>query len=65
MLFMACELSRPEVASIVRHLLKGCPECSRRTRQLWRFGDEALLKLPKKGVPAEAADVPASPETPI
>ena len=37
--FMRSELPRAEVASIVRHLLKGCPQCVQVTRRLWSLGD--------------------------
>ena len=39
--FMSGELPRPEAASIVRHLLKGCPQCVQVTRRLWYLGDRA------------------------
>jgi len=63
--FMLGTLRGIEARIVVRHLLTGCQQCLKVTRQLWRFGDEALLKLPKKRVPGEATGVPARPETPI
>ena len=36
--FMTSQLHRSEVRRVIRHLLMGCPVCSRVTRQLWRFG---------------------------
>lgn len=60
---MALDLSRPEAALVVRHLLTGCPQCLQVTRQLWRLGDETLL--PKERVPPKAQGVPAPPETGI
>jgi len=38
--FMAGELTPEEVREVVRHLLGGCPICTRETRKLWRFGEE-------------------------
>jgi hypothetical protein len=38
--FMAGRLTPEEVRGIVRHLLGGCPICTRETRKLWRFGEE-------------------------
>lgn len=38
---MTSALSRSEAALIIRHLLKGCPECAQVTRQLWRLENEA------------------------
>lgn len=35
---MTGELSRPKTRAVVRHLLGGCPTCSRETRRLWRLG---------------------------
>ncbi len=43
--FMADDLPWSEAALVIRHLLKGCPKCVRVTRQLWRFGDEALASI--------------------
>jgi hypothetical protein len=37
--FMRGELSRAEVAGIVRHLVTGCPRCVEVTRKLWRRGE--------------------------
>ncbi|MBW8874024.1 MAG: hypothetical protein JF614_03605 [Acidobacteria bacterium] len=34
--FLRSELPRPQVASIVRHLLTGCPQCREVTGRLWR-----------------------------
>lgn len=39
--FMRGELKGPELSRIVRHLLTGCPACSRVTRRLWGLGDNA------------------------
>ena len=36
--FMTGKLSKPEAAAIVRHLLKGCPQCVQVTRRLWNLG---------------------------
>lgn len=36
--FMTNRLSRPETARVLRHLLRGCPQCSRVTGRLWRLG---------------------------
>lgn len=41
--FLRGELSRPEVAQVVRHLLTGCPSCLQVTRRLWDLGDRAPL----------------------
>ena len=41
--FLRGELSRPEVARVVRHLLTGCPACLQVTRRLWDLGDRAPL----------------------
>ena len=40
--FMAGDLPRAEARAVVRHLLRGCPICSRETSELWRLGDERL-----------------------
>jgi hypothetical protein len=45
--FMQGRLSREETRNVVRHLLTGCPECLQVTRPLWRFGDQARLKMRK------------------
>ena len=37
--FVGGELSPTEVRVIVRHLLRGCPDCSRITRRLWNLGE--------------------------
>ena len=37
--FMRGELSGPACRIIVRHLLAGCPQCSRVTGRLWSFGE--------------------------
>jgi hypothetical protein len=37
--FMSGKLPPSEVASIIRHLLKGCPQCVRVTHPLWCLGD--------------------------
>jgi hypothetical protein len=37
--FMTGELSRREERAVVRHLLRGCSECTRVTRSLWNLGD--------------------------
>ena len=47
--FMRGQLSRPEAAVIVRHLLSQCPQCVAVTRKTWRLGDpppglEALIR---------------------
>jgi hypothetical protein len=63
--FLLGEASRAEAREIVRHLLTGCPQCLQVTRPLWRFGDEARLKISGAGAPAGAGPdgVPANPET--
>ena len=37
------ELSGPEVALVVRHLLAGCTRCLAVTRRLWALGERAPL----------------------
>lgn len=32
-------LSPVDARAVVRHLLKGCPTCTRETRKLWSFGE--------------------------
>ena len=41
--FMCLELSRAEVAPLVRHLLTGCTRCRAVTRRLWALGEMAPL----------------------
>ncbi len=41
---MRRELSRPEVAFIVRHLLTGCARCLRVTRQVWALGEPESMR---------------------
>jgi hypothetical protein len=53
--FMRGESPQAEARLILRHLLTGCPQCLQVTRPLWRFGDEALLRLPEAGA-THAAD---------
>lgn len=36
---MSLALPGPEVSAVVRHLLKGCPECAQVTRRLWCLGE--------------------------
>ncbi|MBW8875933.1 MAG: hypothetical protein JF614_13285 [Acidobacteria bacterium] len=50
--FMRAESPRAEACAVVRHLLTRCPQCLQVTRQLWRLGEEALLKRRKGRVPA-------------
>lgn len=42
--FMRDELARSEVTSIVRHLLTGCFQCLRTTRQLWHEPSRSCVK---------------------
>lgn len=44
---------RPECRKIVRHLLAGCPLCTRITRQLWALGDP-----PAEWAEADGSDLP-------
>lgn len=44
--FMTGELASPETRAVVRHLLSGCPTCTRETRRLWSFGEERPLAVP-------------------
>ena len=37
--FMSGKLPQSEVALIVRHLLKGCPQCAQVTHPLWCLGE--------------------------
>lgn len=39
--FVACRLPPSETRAVVRHLLRGCPDCSRETRRLWSFASES------------------------
>jgi hypothetical protein len=39
--FVACRLPPSETRAVVRHLLRGCPVCSRETRRLWSFANES------------------------
>jgi hypothetical protein len=39
--FVACRLPPSETRAVVRHLLRGCPVCSRETRRLWSFASES------------------------
>jgi hypothetical protein len=57
--FMQGRLSREEARNVVRHLLTRCPQCLQVTRQLWRLGAEARLKL-RNGAGLE---IPARTET--
>ena len=41
--FMRLELSGPEVAQIICHLLAGCTRCLAVTRRLWALGERAPL----------------------
>jgi hypothetical protein len=62
--FMQCGLSRAEAKTVLRHLLTNCPQCLQVTRQLWRLGDEARLKIRKRRVPAlELGIIPDEGET--
>jgi hypothetical protein len=47
--FLRGELSRSEVAKVVRHLLAGCPACQQVTRRLWDLGDRAPLDMEGEG----------------
>jgi hypothetical protein len=38
--FISGDLPRTEVASIVRHMLTGCPQCLQVTRQLWELMEQ-------------------------
>lgn len=40
---MRLELSRPEVALVVRHLLTGCTRCLTVTHRLWALGEQVPL----------------------
>jgi hypothetical protein len=40
--FLRGELPRREVASVVRHLLRGCRSCQAVTGEIWSFGEERL-----------------------
>jgi hypothetical protein len=62
---MLGESPRAEARSVVRHLLTGCPQCLQVTRPLWRFGEEALLRLPRAGAHAGPDSVTANPETQV
>lgn len=42
--FMTDQLPRSEARPIIRHLLTGCPVCTRVTRDLWRLGDRPPRK---------------------
>jgi hypothetical protein len=43
--FMAGDLPPAEARAVVRHLLRGCPICSRKTSKVWSLGDEPLVEL--------------------
>ena len=43
--FMNHNLPPSEARKIIRHLLKGCPVCTRVTRELWKLGERA----PRRG----------------
>jgi hypothetical protein len=43
--FMRNELSRREVAPIVRHMLTGCTQCLQVTRPLWELGERSPRTL--------------------
>jgi hypothetical protein len=49
--FMTGKLSPPGVRAVVRHLLGGCPTCSRETRGLWSRGDRVAreARTPRTG----------------
>jgi hypothetical protein len=38
--FMANDLPRSQRAEVIRHLLRGCPECAQVTGQIWKWGGE-------------------------
>jgi hypothetical protein len=44
---MRGELAGAEARIVVRHLLRGCPACTRETRTLWGFGEEPTHPLPE------------------
>lgn len=39
--FMLGELPRAEARAIVRHLLRGCPQCVQVTGRLWSLGEQS------------------------
>lgn len=43
-------LPRGEARAVVRHLLRGCDECRRVVRQVWRLGDGGSIRA---GEPAK------------
>ena len=48
--FLRGETSRPEARAVVRHLLRGCPQCLQVTGRLWGLGE---LARPDKYLLAE------------
>jgi len=42
--FMGGRMERREAAEVVRHLLRGCPECRKRTGALWRLADGEIRR---------------------
>ena len=38
--FLRGESSRPEARTVVRHLLRGCPQCLQVTGRLWSLGEQ-------------------------
>jgi len=44
--FMAGDLPPAETRAVVRHLLRGCPICSRETSKIWKLGEQPLRHVP-------------------
>jgi hypothetical protein len=58
--FMTEGLSPVDTKSVVRHLLTGCPTCTRETRKIWSFG-EFRLQVEASGEQADFCEFSALP----